>query len=178
MLTQPTERAKLDAAVRLWAPIYLVLVERTLQVLVEPHERIERPLAQETLIRVPVPRAVGRPGHRGRGRLIAAHGPGEQAGRVGDVVVRVGADDETVELLAGHAGRARARLEVENERGVRDEGLGAAAAGAAHVGRSMNPRVEVVAEVGLALEGTAAVCAIDVHVAIVRLEFLVGPEWL
>jgi len=139
VLTQPAERDKLDAAVRLWASIYPILVERTFQVLLEPHERIERPVAQETFIRVPVPRAVSRPLRCERGRLIAAHGPREQAVRIRDVVVRVGADDETVELLAGHAGRARARLEVENERGVRDEGLVAAAAGAAHVSRSMKP---------------------------------------
>ena len=48
MLTQPAERDKLDAAVRFWAPIYPVLVEWTFQVLVELHERIERPVAQET----------------------------------------------------------------------------------------------------------------------------------
>ena len=138
MLTQPAERPKLDAAVQLWASIYLVLVGRTLQVLVQVHKLIERLVAQETLIRGPIPRAVGRPHHRGRGRLIAAHGPREQAVWVGDVVVRVGADDETVELLAGHAGRTCARLKVENERGVRDERFVAAAAGAAHVGRSMH----------------------------------------
>jgi len=118
VLTQPAERDKLDPAVRLWAPIYPVFVERTFQVLLELHKRIERPVAQETFIRVPVPRAVSRPRRCGRGRLVAAHGPRKQAVRIGDVVVRVGADDETVELLAGHAGRARARLEVEDERGV------------------------------------------------------------
>ena len=89
--------------------------------LVQLHKRIERLVAQETLKRGPVPRAVGRPRHRGRGRLIAAHGSREQPVRVGDVVVRIGADDETVELLAGHAGRTGARLKVEKERGVRDE---------------------------------------------------------
>ena len=40
------------------------------------------------------------------------HGPGEQAVRVRDIVVCVGANDEAVELLAGHAGRTGARLEV------------------------------------------------------------------
>ena len=44
-----------------------------------------------------------------------AHGPHEQAVGIGDVVVHVGADDKMVELLAGHAGWAYARLEVENE---------------------------------------------------------------
>ena len=76
--------------------------------LVQPHQRIERPVAQEILIRVPVPRAVSRPRHRAGGRLIAAHGPREQAVGVRDVVVRVGADDKTVEPLTGHAGRTGA----------------------------------------------------------------------
>jgi len=139
VLTQPAERDKLDAAVRLWTPIDLVPVEWTFQMLVEPHKRIECPVAQETLIRRTVPRAISRPRHCGRGRLIVAHGPREQAVRVGDVVVRVGADDETVELLAGHAGRTGARLEMENECTVRDERFVAAEAGAAHVSRSMQP---------------------------------------
>ena len=178
MLTQPAERDKLNAAVRLWASIYLVPVERTFQVLVEPHKGIECPVAQEALICTTVPRAVSRPRHCGRGRLIVAHGPREQAVGIGEVVVRVSADDETVELLAGHAGRAGARFKVENERGVRDEGLVAAAAGAAHVSWSVKPRVEVVTEVGLILEGTAAVGAPKVHVAIVLLELRVGLEWL
>jgi hypothetical protein len=58
---------------------------------------------------------------------------------VSDVVVRVGADDETVELLAGHAGWTGTRLKVENKHGVRNEGLVAAATEAAHIGRSMQP---------------------------------------
>ena len=80
--------------------------------LVQPHERIERPVAQETLKRGPVPRAVCCPRHCRRRGFIATHGSREQAVRVGDVVVCVGADDEAVELLAGHAGRTGARLKV------------------------------------------------------------------
>ena len=72
--------------------------------MVQPHERIERPVAQETLICKPVPRAVSRPGHCGHGRLIATHGSRKQAVRIGDVVVRVGANDKTVELLANYVG--------------------------------------------------------------------------
>ena len=52
--------------------------------------------------------------------------------------------------------------------------LFAAAAG----GRLMHLRVEVVAEVRLALEGTAAVGAPKVHVAIVLLKLRVGLQWL
>ena len=74
----------------------------------------------------------------GTGGSYRPIGPREQAGRVADVVVCVGADYKTVELLAGHAGRTYTRLEVENERSVGDEGLVAAEAGAAHVSQSMH----------------------------------------
>jgi hypothetical protein len=97
---------------------------------------------------------------------------------VRDVVVRICADDEAVELLARHAGWAGARLEVEHERGVRDEGAAAAAAWAKHGGRSKHLRVEVVAGVGLVLEGSLAVGAIDVCVAVVGLEFGVAFKYL
>jgi len=50
MLTQPTERYKLGPAIHLWAPVYLVLVARALQVLVEPCESGERRVTQEALI--------------------------------------------------------------------------------------------------------------------------------
>ena len=42
MLTQPTQRYKLGLAIRLWAPVYFVLVARALQELVEPRECGER----------------------------------------------------------------------------------------------------------------------------------------
>ena len=54
---------------------------------------------------------------------------------------------------------------MEYESSVRDEGLVAPAAGATHVGRLMHLRVEVVPEVGLAMEGTLAVGAGRWHVA-------------
>jgi hypothetical protein len=81
-------------------------------------------------------------------------------------------------LFARHAGRAGARLEVEHKRGMRHEGPVAVAAGAADVGRSMQPRVEVVAEVALALEGPLTVGAVGVYVAVVFLELCVRVEWL
>ena len=172
VLTQPAERDKLGGAVRLWAPIYLVLVARALQVLIEPRERVERGVAQETLVRLAVPRALGRPRFHGHGRLVMAQRARKQAVGVRDVVVRVRADDEAVELLAGHAGRTGSRLEMEDERGGRDEGLGAAAAGAAQVGGPMQLRVEVVPEVVLVLEGPLAVRAVGVFLAVVFLELL------
>ena len=151
MLTRPTERYKPGAAIRLRAPVYLVLEPRALQVLVQSRKRGERRVTQEALIRCPVEREFRRPRNRRRGRLRAAQRASEQAGGV-DVVVRVSADDEAVEPFARHAGRTGARLEVEYESGVRDEGFVATAAWATHVGQLMHPRVEVVAEVGLALE--------------------------
>jgi len=176
VLTQPAERDKLGGAVRLWAPIDLVLVARAPQVLIEPPERVECGVAQETLVCLAVPRALGRPRFRGRGRLVVAQRAREQAVGVRDVVVRVGADDEAVEPLARHAGRTGSRLEMEDERGGRDERLGAAAAGAAHVGGPMQLRVEVVPEVGLVLEGPLAVRAVGVFLAVVFLELLVVVE--
>jgi len=67
---------------------------------------------------------------------------------------------------------------MEYESSVRDEGLVAAAAGATHVGRLMHPRVEVVTEVGLALEGTLAVGAVGLHITNGCLEFCSAAEAL
>ena len=64
MLTQPTERYKLGPAIRLWAPVYLVLVACALEVLVEPSDT--------GLIRGPVERGLRRPRNHGRRRLGAA----------------------------------------------------------------------------------------------------------
>ena len=55
MLTQPAERDKLGAAIWFRASVDLVLVARALQVLVEPRERLERAIAQEALVRLPIP---------------------------------------------------------------------------------------------------------------------------
>ncbi len=42
MLAQRTERDKLDAAVRIWAPVYLLVVAWASQMLIETHESLER----------------------------------------------------------------------------------------------------------------------------------------
>ena len=122
-------------------------------------------MTQEVLIRDPIERELSHPRDRRRGRLGAAQRRSKQAGGVSDVVVCVGADDDAVELFPRHERRTGARLEMEYESSVRDEGLVAAAAGATHVGRLVHLRVEVVAEVGLALEGTLAVGSVRLHVA-------------
>jgi len=41
MLEQCAERFEFDATVRLWAPVYLLVVERALQVLIEAVEGAE-----------------------------------------------------------------------------------------------------------------------------------------
>jgi hypothetical protein len=41
MLAESAERFELDTAVRLWAPVYLLVVERALQVLIEAGEGAE-----------------------------------------------------------------------------------------------------------------------------------------
>ena len=176
VLTQPTQRDKLGATVRLRALVYLVLVARALQVRVEPRERLELGVAQETLVRLPVPRALRRPRHLGRGRLKVAQRPGEQAAGVRDVVSLVRADDEAVEFLACHAGWAGPRFDVKHQRAVRDEGAFAAAARAAHSGWLMYFRAQVMAQVGRTLEDPLAIGAVVMLVAIVFLELRIAVE--
>lgn len=63
MLAQRAERDELDAAVRFGAPIYLLVVARALQMLIEAVECLERGVAQEALVLHPIPRALRRPRH-------------------------------------------------------------------------------------------------------------------
>jgi len=104
--------------------------------------------------------------------------PSDQSRRVRDVVVRIGTDDETIELFARHVRRAGIRLEVEQESRVRNEGLVAAAAGAAHVGRLVYLGIHVMTEVRFALEVPFAIGAVGVDVTIVALELRVTTEYL
>jgi len=178
MLTQPTKRDKLNSAIRLWAPVDLLLVARALQVQVEPVEGFERGIAQEALVRRPIPREIGCPRLCWGRRFVMTLWPSEQPRGVRDVVVRIGTDDETIELLASHVRRAGARFEVENERRVRNEASVAAAARAAHVGRLMYLGIQVVTEVTFTLEAPFAISAVGVHIAIVALELRVVIEYL
>ena len=176
MLTQPTQRDKLGATVRLRTLVYLVLVARALQVTVEPCERLELGVAQEALVRLPVPRALRRPRRLGRGRLEVAQWPSEQALGVRDVVSLVRADDEAVEFLACHAGRAGPRFDVKHKRTARDEGAIAATPWAAHSCRLVFLGAQMVAQVGRALENPLTVGAVVVLVAIMFLEVLIAVE--
>ena len=54
MLAQRTKCDELDAAVRFRALIYLLVVARALQVLIEAVECLERRVAQEALVLHPV----------------------------------------------------------------------------------------------------------------------------
>jgi hypothetical protein len=110
--------------------------------------------------------------------VVADQRPSEQTDGAGDVVIHVGTDDEVVEALRAYAGRTGTRLEMEYESGVRDEGFVAAAAWATNVGRWMDSRVEEVAEVGLALEGTPAVGVVSLHIANGYLGLILAAERL
>src|SRR6266702_2082003 len=57
MLAQRAERLDLDGAVQLWAPVYLLVVDRAFQMLIEAVESLERGVAQEALERQPIPGA-------------------------------------------------------------------------------------------------------------------------
>ena len=72
MLAQRAERDKLDTAIRLRTSVNPFFMTGALQVLVETREHPKRGIAQETLVRLAVPRATRRPYLRRRGRLIPA----------------------------------------------------------------------------------------------------------
>jgi hypothetical protein len=122
----------------------------------------KRRVAQEALVCHLIPRALRRPCRRRGRQLVPTQGPSEQSGGIRDVIIRVSADDEAIELFACHARGASARLEVECEGGGGDKGSGTAAAGTAQVGGLVDPGIQVVTEVALALEKTVAISAIMV----------------
>jgi len=153
-------------------------VPRALQVLVEPREPFERGIAQEALVRPPIPRTICCPHLRRDWWFIMTLRPGEQPPAVRDVVFLIGTDDETIKVLARHVRRAGARLEMVHECCVRNEGPAAAAAGAAHLGWLVYLGIQVMAEVTLVLEAPFAIGAVGVHVAIVALELQVTTEYL
>ncbi len=61
MLAQRAEGTEFDAAVKLWAPVYPLVVRWAFQVLVERIELSVRRVAEEALERHPVPRPLRRP---------------------------------------------------------------------------------------------------------------------
>jgi hypothetical protein len=75
VLTQPTQCDKLSPTVRLRTLVHIFLVVWALQVLVEPLGRLELGVAQETLVHLPIPRALCRPRRLGRRRLEVAQWP-------------------------------------------------------------------------------------------------------
>jgi hypothetical protein len=77
VLTQPTKRDKLGLAICLWASIYLILVARATQVLIELRERPECRVAQKALVHVPIPRELRRPRRRRERWFVPTQGPGE-----------------------------------------------------------------------------------------------------
>jgi len=178
MLAQRAERDELDAAVRFGALIYLLVVARALQVLIEAVKRLERGVAQEALVLHPIPRALRRPRRSTHRRLVLARRPTEQPRGVRDVVLLVRPHDESVELLARHARPARARLKVERERRGRDKRLVALAAGAHDVARPVQLGVQVLLEAVLVLKNPLALGAVVVHLVVMFLEFRIAVKEL
>lgn len=90
--------------------------------LIERVQRTESRVAKVAFVGGPVPGQVG--GHVFDNALI---GTGDEAGGVGNEIRGILGDDKPVQPIAGHASLAVARLHVENESGLGDEGLTAAA---------------------------------------------------
>jgi hypothetical protein len=101
MLAQCAQSDKLVAAIRLGTPVDLALMAWALQVLVEGGECPEFRVAQEALVRVPVPREFRRP-YRGRRMRLISTRPAEQSRGIRNEVMFVRANDQAVELCARH----------------------------------------------------------------------------
>lgn len=144
MLDQRAQRSEPHTTRAHRAYVDLVLVARAREVLIQRAKAAVRPMAQITLKCLPVPRSVGRVVCD---LLLGAAGPGEHARRVGDDVVSVELADLVVEEVAGHAGAAGARLEVEDHGGGGDKGEGAAFAAAGDVAWAVDGGVAVGLEI-------------------------------
>jgi hypothetical protein len=113
VLAQRAERFELDAAILLRAPVYLLFVGGTLQVLIEAGEGGERAVAHKAFVRRPIERALCRP--RCRARSFVPSRPTNQPVGVRYSTVSVRSHNAAIELFARHARRAGARLEAEHE---------------------------------------------------------------
>lgn len=176
MLAECTESFELDAAVLLWAPVYLLFVDGALQVLIEAGEVSERRVAHEAFVRRPIPRALCRP--RRRDRSFVPSRPTDQPVGVRYKTVSVCPHNVAVELVAGYARRAGARLEVERECCSGDEQPVAAASRAHDVARFVCLGVKMLLEVVLILEGTAALGTVGVDLVVMFLEFRIAVKYL
>jgi hypothetical protein len=110
VLTQPAQSGEVQAACVQRADVYLVLVARAGEVLVQRGERTVLPMAQVAFVRGPVPR---------RSRRFVSDvraAAGEKARGVGDYVLSVVLTHIAVDGLAVRARGASPRLKVENER--------------------------------------------------------------
>ena len=137
MLAQRAKRDELDAAIRFRTSIYLLVVARALQVLIQAVECLERRVAQEALVLQPVPRALRGPRGSAHRRLVLAWRPTNQPRGVRNEVILVRSHDEAVELLARHARPAGPGLKVERERCWGDKRLVAFAARAQYIARTV-----------------------------------------
>lgn len=174
MLAECAERFELDTAVRLWAPVYLLLVDSALQVLIEAGECPEREVAYEALVPRPIPRSVRRPRLRRRGFVPSR--PADEPVGVRDNAVSVRPHDSAVHIIACHARRAGSRLEVEHEGRNGYKRLVAAASGARDGARTVLLGVQVLLEVVLIEKTPAARGAEVVHLVVVFFEFRVAVK--
>jgi len=176
MLAECTERFELDEAVQLWAPVYLLFVDRAFQVLIEAREGGKHGVAYEAFVRVrlPIPGELCRP--RRRARSFVPFGPTNQPVGVRYNAVSVRTHDPVVDLFARHARRALAMLKVEHECCNSNERPIAAASRAHDDARLVLLGVKMLLEVVLILETPAALGTVIVDLVVVCLEFRIAVK--
>lgn len=157
MLHEPTKRVEVRAASAesLRAAVDLVCVKGAAEVLVERLELAERALAQDAFVRSAVEGSLRGIGSDGRGRLPVAI-VGDELRAVYDNAVFVVLHSELVDHLTRDARMAPARLEMEHDTPVVDEGLVAFAARAPVDSGLVNGGIEVLVKGVLGLEKAIA----------------------
>lgn len=178
VLTQGAECPKRLTAARVGsrATIDLVIMRRACKVLVQHGEGCVHLVAKEALVCRPVPGPLRRPGRYRSLQCAIPIGTLNEPRRIRDDIVRVVTRDKAIDLRASEARRARARLEVQRERGNGDELSVAARVDAGNVGLLMDGGPLVSAQVAFALVDALAFDAIPVLLASVFVEPVIVLE--
>lgn len=175
VLAQRTERRKLFGTPRerTRAPILLLLVRGTREVLVQRTEQAEFAVTQEAFVRVPVPGPLRRPRLHLRLPSVVSDHPL----RVRDDVPWAVPVSVLVEQSAREAGGAGARLHVEDESGTGDEHPVAVLARTVDVRGGMYAGAQVVPQIVLVVEDAAAIWAVVMALPVVLVKAkLVGEH--